>query len=573
MKLRWLLVATHLLSLMVFAVLIGAVSLAVLLGQIRTTESENLQVAASTASGVFLQRLEDLQTARDALAAQLTGMPNVDDDVETLATFHELLSLYRLERLEIFSGLSPEIVAFRWERGADPDLATTWLPANPRVAAQVAGGRDAVWVQHRDGAPASLKLCRTIAGGRAGEHRWLVLTEPLDGTLLERILPPQVGGGLESGREDLLVAWPRLGGATPERIEDVGELLPGGGLSKLFPPVKVRRSVLQLDDGSTMALALLANPTRSGAVLIQALRASFLVLAVAVLAAYGLGSGLATRLLAPLHSLLEGTSAMARGHLMVRLPTDRRDELGSLMLEFNRMADEIRNTYIGVISTLAEVVEAKSHYTREHVERVERLTMATADVLERRGWLRLSSHQRFLLSVAAILHDVGKIAIANEILNKSGPLERNEREQILAHTEVGALIVERMGKLERAAEIIRCAHEHFDGSGYPRGLKGEEIPFESRIILAVDAYDAMTMDRPYSQGRPSEDAVAELRAEAGRQFDPVVVEALIEVVSTHQHLAEPLPEQDSGLYKALHAQSDEELSPAPSALGSAEHGE
>jgi HD-GYP domain-containing protein (c-di-GMP phosphodiesterase class II) len=208
-----------------------------------------------------------------------------------------------------------------------------------------------------------------------------------------------------------------------------------------------------------------------------------------------------------------------------------------------------------MISTLAEIVEAKSHYTREHIDRVERLAMATAEVLERRGWVRFSSHQRFLLSVAAILHDVGKIAIANEILNKSGPLDTTEREQILTHPEVGALIVERMGKLERAAEIIRCAHEHFDGSGYPRGLRGEEIPLESRIILAVDAFDAMTIKRPYSAGRSSEAAIVELRTEAGRQFDPVVVEALVEVV-TKESGADVDPSSDSGLYRVIHTDSD-----------------
>ncbi len=236
---------------------------------------------------------------------------------------------------------------------------------------------------------------------------------------------------------------------------------------------------MQLDDGSALELVLLSAPIRSGQSLVQGLRAWFLVTVCGALLALAIGSGLAARLLAPLNALLEGTAAMARGHLMVRLPTGRGDELGSLTREFNRMADEIRNTYLGMISTLAEIVEAKSHYTREHIDRVERLAMATAEVLERRGWVRFSSHQRFLLSVAAILHDVGKIAIANEILNKSGPLDTTEREQILTHPEVGALIVERMGKLERAAEIIRCAHEHFDGSGYPRGLRGEEIPLES----------------------------------------------------------------------------------------------
>jgi HD-GYP domain-containing protein (c-di-GMP phosphodiesterase class II) len=120
---------------------------------------------------------------------------------------------------------------------------------------------------------------------------------------------------------------------------------------------------------------------------------------------------------------------------------------------------------------------------------------------------------------------------------------------------VGALIVERMGKLERAAEIIRCAHEHFDGSGYPRGLRGEEIPLESRIILAVDAFDAMTMNRPYSSGRPQEEAMAELRAEAGRQFDPVAVEALIEVLSTVERTKSAIS-HDSGLYRAVHPGQD-----------------
>jgi HD-GYP domain-containing protein (c-di-GMP phosphodiesterase class II) len=175
--------------------------------------------------------------------------------------------------------------------------------------------------------------------------------------------------------------------------------------------------------------------------------------------------------------------------------------------------------------------------------------------------VRFSSHQRFLLSVAAILHDVGKIAIGNEILNKSGPLDAAERHQILTHPEVGAMIVERMGKLERAAEFIRCAHEHFDGSGYPRGLRDEEIPLESRIIFAVDAFDAMTMNRPYSNGRPLADAIAELRAEAGRQFDPVVVEALIEVVTTQEQPKTSSSPSDSGLFRAIQSGQNGGLSP------------
>jgi HAMP domain-containing protein len=348
----------------------------------------------------------------------------------------------------------------------------------------------------------------------------------------------------------MLVAWPETPSLPMASLQELAAYLPRGPFSSFFDPVTAQRGGLQLDDGTTLDIALMASPTPAGESLAVGLRAWFLIVAGGFLVALGLGSGLASRLLAPLRSLQEGTAAMARGHLMVRLHTSRGDELGALTREFNRMADEIRNTYIGVISTLAEVVEAKSHYTRAHVDRVERLTLATAEVLERRGWVRFSSHQRFVLSVAAILHDVGKIAIGNEILNKSGPLEMHEREQILGHPEMGAMIVERIGKLERAAEIIRCAHEHFDGTGYPRGLKGEEIPLESRIILAVDAYDAMIMDRPYSTGRPLDEAIRELRAEAGKQFDPVVVEALIEVITSEREPSAEI-DSDTGFYRSL----------------------
>jgi HAMP domain-containing protein len=379
-----------------------------------------------------------------------------------------------------------------------------------------------------------------------------VVTEPLDGALMERLLPSRVVGAIEN-ESRLLAAWPETPTIAGAALESLAAYLPSGPFSSVFGLLSVRRTALQLDDGSALTLAVLASPAASGRSLLVGLRTWFLVLAAGALVAFALGSGVASRLLSPLRALLEGTGAMARGHLMVRLPTDRGDELGALMREFNRMADEIRATYLGVISTLAEVVEAKSHYTRAHIERVERLTLATLDILERRGWVRFSSHQRFVLSVAAILHDVGKIAISNEILNKSGPLDLPEREQILAHPEVGAIIVERIGKLERAAEIIRCAHEHFDGSGYPRGLKGEEIPLESRIILAVDALDAMIMDRPYSAGRPLEHAITELHSEAGKQFDPVVVEALIEVVTL---VGVDGREGDSGVFRALAGESD-----------------
>ncbi len=552
MKLRGQLVASHLGSILAAVAIIGAVNVILLVRGTRTLERETLDASVAAAERLLAERLSDLKQARDDLTVFAANSGALGGDVDTLARLHEFLHVHQLVRVAVFSGLQREVEAYRWERGVAPGLATTWLPSNPRIAAQVADGRSATWIQGGPGHSPSLKLCAAVPGGSDKQRRWVVITEPLDGALMERILPSRVVGAIENeGR--LLAGWPESPAGPDARLSSLGAYLPRGPLSSVFQPLVARHDVLQLDDGSSLTLALMASATPSGRSLLVGLRAWFIVIAVGALAALGLGSGLASRLLLPLQSLLEGTSAMARGHLMVRLPTTRKDELGALMREFNRMADEIRSTYLGVISTLAEVVEAKSHYTRAHIERVERLTLATVEVLERRGWVRFSSHQRFVLSVAAILHDIGKIAIANEILNKSGPLETHEREQILAHPEVGALIVERIGKLERAAEIIRCAHEHFDGTGYPRGLRGEEIPLESRVILAVDALDAMIMDRPYSTGRPIAHAIQELRNEAGRQFDPVVVEALVEVISTSGLEAQ---QGSSGAYRVLAGESD-----------------
>ena len=553
MKLRWQLVLSHLVSIIVAAVVIGAVTVLLLLRNTATIEKQMVDAGLANAAHTLEQRVADLSDARDAVASFVAYAAAIGNDVETLGRLHNVLSLYRLERVEIFAGLHKTVEAYRWERGADPALATAWLPSNPSIAAQVASGQPTTWVQTTTDGPASLKLCAPVGGTGEAVRQWVVVTEPLDTDLLERLLPAQAVGALEYNRE-VLVAWPPSP-SPPANLGELARFLPQAPFSFLFSPIEAARPTAQLDDGASLDLRVLAAPLRRGESLLIGVRTWFLVLAGGIAAAFALGSGLAGRLLSPLKSLIEGTAAMARGHLMVRLPVERHDELGALTREFNRMADEIRNTYIGVISTLAEVVEAKSHYTRDHIERVERLALGTLDVLERRGWVRFSSHQRFLFSVAAILHDVGKIAISNEILNKSGPLDSSEREQILTHPEVGALIVERMGKLERAAEIIRCAHEHYDGGGYPRGLKGEEIPLESRIILVVDAYDAMIADRPYSQGRPVEHVVTELRAEAGRQFDPVVVEAFIEAISLESPEA-GAARADSGLYRALHADSD-----------------
>lgn len=133
------------------------------------------------------------------------------------------------------------------------------------------------------------------------------------------------------------------------------------------------------------------------------------------------------------------------------------------------------------------------------------------------------------------MHDIGKIRIPNSIILKPGPLSVEEFAQIKRHTLVGQELLDRVGgPLAEVGVIVRSSHERFDGDGYPDGLAGEEISLEARIICCCDALSAMTTDRPYSAARPLSEALAELRACAGSQFDPAVVEALCAVIEKNR---------------------------------------
>ena len=135
------------------------------------------------------------------------------------------------------------------------------------------------------------------------------------------------------------------------------------------------------------------------------------------------------------------------------------------------------------------------------------------------------------LMAGAQLHDVGKVAIPSAILNKPGALTEDEWAVIREHTIIGERILRSVPEMAEVATIVRHSHEHWDGSGYPDGFAGERIPLASRVILCADAFHAMRSDRPYRDGRPAADAIAELEACAGTQFDPAVVDALVAVAT------------------------------------------
>jgi HD-GYP domain-containing protein (c-di-GMP phosphodiesterase class II) len=183
---------------------------------------------------------------------------------------------------------------------------------------------------------------------------------------------------------------------------------------------------------------------------------------------------------------------------------------------------ELSNAYRGTALLLGDVVEADDEYTGSHSRDVVTL------VLELSDRIGLNLRDRRDAEFTALLHDVGKIKIPSEIINKPGPLTPEERLVIETHTIEGERLLSKVGGiLGDVGHIVRSCHEDWDGTGYPDGLAGEDIPLVARIVRVCDAFSAMTSDRPYRQGRPVTEAVAELRRCAGTDFDPDVVEALV----------------------------------------------
>ncbi len=186
---------------------------------------------------------------------------------------------------------------------------------------------------------------------------------------------------------------------------------------------------------------------------------------------------------------------------------------------------ELSHAYRGTAFLLGDVVEADDAYTGTHSRDVLTLVL---DVCDRLG---LEARDRRDAEFAALLHDVGKIRIPDEIINKPGPLDARERAVIETHTVEGERLLSLVGGiLGNIGRIVRSCHENWDGTGYPDGLRGEGIPLVARIVRACDAFSAMTTDRPYRKGRSSEEALAELHRCAGADFDPRVVDALAEVI-------------------------------------------
>lgn len=179
----------------------------------------------------------------------------------------------------------------------------------------------------------------------------------------------------------------------------------------------------------------------------------------------------------------------------------------------------------GATEALLSALEAKDYNTESHSNRVSYYAHRISTAFD------IAEEDLMQVKIGALFHDIGKIGVPDEVLQKPGPLTPEERREIMKHPEIGEKIIGAIEGMEKVAAIVRAHHEHYNGNGYPDGLKGKEIPLGARITTVADCFEAMVSPRVYSKGRSVEYALNELKRCAGTQFDPEVVEVFLHMMN------------------------------------------
>ncbi len=233
----------------------------------------------------------------------------------------------------------------------------------------------------------------------------------------------------------------------------------------------------------------------------------------------------------PILNLVEASKKVKAGNLDVKVETTSKDELALLTENFNQMIQSMRDSkkeiiasYDGTLEGWSKALEYRNEETKGHTDRVLELMVKAT-----RG-LGMDESKMEHIRRGALLHDIGKMGIPDMILNKPFPLTDAEQKIMQQHPVYACEMLKDIAFLKPALTIPYCHHEHWDGSGYPQGLRGEEIPVEARIFALVDAWDAITTDRPYRKAMSREEAIQTIRSEAGTHFDPGIAEKFIALV-------------------------------------------
>lgn len=203
-----------------------------------------------------------------------------------------------------------------------------------------------------------------------------------------------------------------------------------------------------------------------------------------------------------------------------------------LEAKHRELEDELekkKSLFLHTTVALAAAIDAKDHYTHGHTNRVTNVSLEIAGKLAEKNQREFDTQFLENIQIASLLHDIGKIGIPEGILNKNGPLTPEEWIKIKEHPNIGVTILHPIRELETAMLGVKYHHERYDGLGYPDGLKGEEIPLVAAIIAVADAFDAMISDRPYRPGLSKVKAIEEIKSNSGKQFNPRVASAFIEL--------------------------------------------
>lgn len=200
----------------------------------------------------------------------------------------------------------------------------------------------------------------------------------------------------------------------------------------------------------------------------------------------------------------------------------------SLFNELQRSNVELSVAYDATIEGWSKSLDLRDQVKDGHTSRVADMSLRLARAI---GY---PDHEMIYLKRGAILHDIGKIAIPDTILLKPGPLTKDEWDVMRQHPVYAYKLLSPIPNISNSLEIPYCHHERWDGTGYPRGLKGEQIPLAARIFAVVDVWDALLFDRPYRKAHASEDALAYIRQQSGTQFDPLVVEKFVALMSASE---------------------------------------
>ncbi|MBU1924024.1 MAG: HD domain-containing protein, partial [Candidatus Omnitrophica bacterium] len=318
---------------------------------------------------------------------------------------------------------------------------------------------------------------------------------------------------------EMLKAFDGPSADTKLAVDEWGKLL--SGYAPIFDKNNLSIAILGIDIDATDVYLIEKDLLYRG----------IFVLLMGVVFSLLLGSIFSARIISPIKKLIDGTKHIAGGDLEYRVKIPSQDEIGRLAASFNDMAasladarEKLHDYFYRMVQAMVRSLEAKDPYTRGHSDRVSELSYEIAIKMG------IAPKEAELLKKAAQMHDIGKLGMHDDILHKKSDLSEGEWDIVRKHPEVGEEILKPVFLDAQMLSVIRSHHEHYDGTGYPDGLKADDTTIFAQIVSVADVYDAMTSDRSYHAASTKEEALAKIKAGSGTQFNPAVVQALIKIL-------------------------------------------